>query len=118
MENKTTKKILIVEDEKDTVEMITTLLELEGYQVYSVFSGTEAMRFLETRRQSVPESETPVDLILLDIVLGNEDGRDVCQKIKGDEEMKFIPVVMLTVRSSLRDKMLELNLTLYKGMYR
>jgi DNA-binding NtrC family response regulator len=110
MENKATKKILIVEDEKDTVEMITTLLELEGYQVFSVFSGTEAMRFLETRRQVTPESETPVDLILLDIMLGDEDGRDVCQKIKGDEEMRFIPVVMLTIRSSLQDKINTLNI--------
>ncbi len=110
MENKTTKKILIVEDEKDTVEMITALLELEGYQVFSASSGTEAMRFLETRRQVTPESETPVDLILLDIMLGHEDGRDVCQKIKGDEEMRFIPVVMLTVRSSLQDKINTLNI--------
>jgi DNA-binding NtrC family response regulator len=110
MENKTTKKILIVEDEKDTVEMITALLELEGYQVFSASSGTEAMRFLETRRQVTPESETPVDLILLDIMLGDEDGRDVCQKIKGDEEMRFIPVVMLTVRSSLQDKIDTLNI--------
>ena len=110
MENKTTKKILIVEDEKDTVEMITTLLELEGYQVFSAFTGTEAMRFLETRRQVTPESETPVDLILLDIMLGDEDGRDVCQKIKGDEEMRFIPVIMLTVRSSLQDKINTLNI--------
>jgi DNA-binding NtrC family response regulator len=110
MENKTTKKILIVEDEKDTVEMITALLELEGYQVFSASSGTEAMRFLETRRQVTPESETPVDLILLDIMLGDEDGRDVCQKIKGDEELRFIPVVMLTVRSSLQDKIDTLNI--------
>ena len=110
MENREAKKILVVEDEKDTVEMITTLLELEGYQVFSAASGTEAMGFLETRRQMIPESETPVDLILLDIVLGDEDGRDVCQKIKGDEEMKFIPVVMLTVRSSLQDKINTLNI--------
>jgi DNA-binding NtrC family response regulator len=110
MENREAKKILVVEDQKDTVEMITTLLELEGYQVFSAPSGTEAMGFLETRRQMIPESETPVDLILLDIVLGDEDGRDVCQKIKGDEEMKFIPVVMLTVRSSLQDKINTLNI--------
>jgi DNA-binding NtrC family response regulator len=110
MENREAKKILVVEDEKDTVEMITTLLELEGYQVFSAASGTEAMGFLETRRQMTPESETPVDLILLDIVLGDEDGRDICQKIKRDEEMKFIPVVMLTVRSSLQDKINTLNI--------
>jgi len=104
------KKILIVDDEKDTVEMITTLLELEGYQVFSASSGTEAMRFLETRRQRAPESETPVDLILLDILLGDEDGRDICRKVKEDEEMRFIPIIMLTVRSSLQDKINSLNI--------
>jgi DNA-binding NtrC family response regulator len=110
MEHRETKKILIVDDEKDTVEMITTLLESEGYQVFSVPSGTEAMRFLETRRQGVLECETPVDLILLDILLGDEDGRDICRKVKEDEEMKFIPIIMLTVRSSLRDKINSLNI--------
>jgi DNA-binding NtrC family response regulator len=110
MQNREAKKILIVEDDKDTVEMITTLLELEGYQVFSASSETEAMRLLETKRQTTPESETPVDLILLDIVLGEEDGRDICRKIKGDEELKFIPVVMLTVRSSLQDKINTLNI--------
>jgi DNA-binding NtrC family response regulator len=110
MEKREAKKILIVDDEKDTVEMITTLLNLEGYQVFSSFSGTEAMRFLETKRQMAPESETPVDLILLDILLGDEDGRDICLKLKGDEEMRFIPIIMLTVRSSLQDKIDSLNI--------
>jgi DNA-binding NtrC family response regulator len=110
MENRKPKKIFIVEDEKDAVEMITTLLELEGYQVFSAPSGTEAMRFLETRRQRAPESETPVDLILLDILLGDEDGRDICRKVKEDEEMRFIPIIMLTVRSSLQDKINSLNI--------
>jgi DNA-binding NtrC family response regulator len=110
MEHREKKKILIVDDEKETVEMITTLLELEGYQVFSVPSGTEAMRFLETRRQGVPASETPVDLILLDILLGDEDGRDMCRKVKEDEEMRFVPIIMLTVRSSLRDKINSLNI--------
>jgi DNA-binding NtrC family response regulator len=110
MEKREAKKILIVDDEKDTVEMITTLLNLEGYQVFSSFSGTEAMRFLETKRQMAPESETPVDLILLDILLGDEDGRDICLKLKGDEEMRFIPIIMLTVRSSLQDKINSLDI--------
>jgi DNA-binding NtrC family response regulator len=107
---KTAKKILLVDDEKDTVEMITALLQIEGYQVFSAFSGEETMRFLETRRQQAPESETPVDLILLDIMLRDEDGREICQKIKGDEEWKFIPVIILTVRSSLQDKLSSLHL--------
>jgi len=104
------KKILVVDDEKDTVEMITALLELEGYRVLPAFSGDEAMRILETESQKVPESETPVDLILLDILLGDTDGRDICLKIKEDEKLKFIPVIILTVRSSLQDKINSLNL--------
>jgi len=104
------KKILVVDDEKDTVEMITALLESEAYQVLPAFSGEEAMRILEAEGQKAPESETPVDLILLDILLGDRDGRDICLKIKEDEKLKFIPVIILTVRSSLQDKITSLNL--------
>ncbi len=110
MEERRSKRILVVDDEKDTVEMITTLLELEGYKVFPAFSGVEAMRFLEVERQGASEVETPVDLIFLDVMLGDEDGRDICRKIKEDEKMKFIPVIILTVRSSLQDKIDTLNL--------
>lgn len=99
-----------MDNEEDTVEMITNLLELEGYRVFPAHSGAEAMKFLEIERQSDFEVETPVDLILLDVLLGDEDGRDICRKIKEDEKMKFIPVIILTVRSSLRDKIDTLNL--------
>ncbi|NWF93414.1 MAG: sigma-54-dependent Fis family transcriptional regulator [Syntrophaceae bacterium] len=104
------KKILVVDDEKETVEMIRALLELEGYRVFSALSGAEAMRFLEVELRTSPRGETPVDLILLDVMLGDEDGRDLCRKIKEDEKMKFIPVIILTVRSSLQDKIDTLNL--------
>ena len=110
MEKQQPPKILIVDDEKDTVDMITTLLELEGYKVFSAASGTEAIRFLERERQRTPEFETPVDLILLDIVMGDSDGREICRRIKGDEELKFIPVIILTVRTSLEDKIQSLNI--------
>jgi DNA-binding NtrC family response regulator len=68
------------------------------------------MRILEVESQKVPESKTPVDLILLDILLGDVDGRDICLKIKEDEKLKFIPVIILTVRSSLQDKIDSLDL--------
>ena len=110
MQDREMKKILVVDDERDTVEMIAALLELEGFQVLPAFSGDEAMKILEAESQKVPESETPVDLILLDILLGDTDGRDVCLKIKEDERLKFIPVIILTVRSSLQDKINSLNL--------
>jgi len=110
MEKQVAPKILIVDDERDTVDMIRTLLELEGFQIFSAASGEEAIGFLERERQRSPEFETPVDLILLDIVLGDSDGRDICRKIKGDEELKFIPVIILTVRTSLQDKIQSLNI--------
>ncbi len=110
MENREVKKILLVDDEKDTVDMITTLLELEGYKVFSALSGVEAMRLLGMEKQKALESETPVDLILLDVMLGNEDGREICRRIKEDEKLRFIPVIILTVRSSLQDKINGLNL--------
>jgi DNA-binding NtrC family response regulator len=110
MERQGAKRILVVDDEKDTVEMITTLLKLEGYEVYPAFSGLEMMRFLEMEKERGSEAETPVDLILLDIMLGDEDGREICRKIKGDDQMKFIPVIILTVRSGLQDKIDALNL--------
>ena len=104
------RRILVVDDEKDTVEMITALLDLEGFEVLPALSGDEAMRILEGESQKVPDSETPVDLILLDILLGDADGREICLKIKEDEKLKFIPVIILTVRSSLQDKIHSLNL--------
>ncbi|MGZ3613655.1 MAG: sigma-54-dependent transcriptional regulator [Thermodesulfobacteriota bacterium] len=110
MKDKEMKRILVIDDETDTVQMITALLESEGYRVFSALSGDDAMRIVELEGQKVPESETPVDLILLDILLGDVDGRDICLKIKEDERLKFIPVIILTVRSSLRDKINSLNL--------
>ena len=110
MKEKEPKKILVIDDEKDTVGMITVLLNLEGFQVLPALSGDEAMRILEVESQKVPESDTPVDLILLDILLGDVDGREICLKIKEDERLKFIPVIILTVRSSLQDKIHSLNL--------
>jgi DNA-binding NtrC family response regulator len=110
MGDKKARRILIVDDEKDTVEMIVTLLNLEGYEVSTAFSGAEAMKFLEAERPGASDAETPIDLILLDVMLGDEDGRDFCRKIKQDEKLKFIPVIILTVRSSLQDKINALNL--------
>jgi DNA-binding NtrC family response regulator len=110
VEQRRPKRILVVDDERDTVEMITALLELEGYKVVSAFSGSEAMNILETEKRKFSEEDEPVDLILLDVMLGDEDGRNICQRIKEDDLLRFVPVIILTVRSSLQDKLNGLNL--------
>lgn len=110
MEERRPKRILVVDDERDTVEMITALLELEGYKVIPTFSGSEAMDLLEAEKRKFSEEDGPVDLILLDVMLGDEDGRNICQRIKEDDLLRFVPVIILTVRATLQDKLNGLNL--------
>lgn len=110
MEERRPKRILVVDDERDTVEMITALLELEGYKVVSAFSGSEAMDLLEAEKRKSSEEDGLVDLILLDVMLGDEDGRNICQRIKEDDLLRFVPVIILTVRANLQDKLNGLNL--------
>jgi len=109
MEKKKSKKILVVDDERDTVEMIATLLELEGYSILSASSVGEALAILETGKRGALEDDSPVDLVLLDLMLGETDGLEICRRIKEDDRLKFIPVIILTVRSSLDDKLHGLN---------
>ncbi len=110
MENRRPRKILLIDDEKDTIGMITALLTMEGYEVLSALTGAEADRILELKKRQTLDYETPVDLVLLDVMLGDTDGLDICRKIKEDDHLKFIPVIILTVRSSLQDKITGLNI--------
>jgi DNA-binding response OmpR family regulator len=78
------KKILIIEDEKDLAEMYKEKLEIEGFQVFLAESIEEGLK--------VTKKEKP-DLILLDILLGEENGISFLKKQKKDKEIFEIPVV-------------------------
>lgn len=84
------KKILIVEDEKDIIELIGFNLKREGYDVISTYSGEEGLK------KAI--SELPA-LILLDIMLPGMNGLDVCRALKSNEKTRHIPIVMLTARN-------------------
>jgi adenylate cyclase len=86
------KKILVVDDNVDNVELLRAQLRLAGYQVTTALSGEEALQKVER--------EFP-DLILLDIVMPGLDGYQVCARLKEDEATQFIPIVMIT---ALREK--------------
>ena len=86
------KTILLVEDDVFVSDIYQTKLGQEGFEVVVAENGMEAMKKLET---VVP------DLILLDIIMPYMDGMEVLQKIKGKEEWKNIPVILL---SNLSDK--------------
>lgn len=89
------KKILIVDDEVDVVEVVEMLLETEGYKVLKAYNGKEALDMLET---VVP------DLVILDIMMPEIDGVEVCRRMRDMEEMSDIPIVMFSAKLSAIDK--------------
>lgn len=88
------KKILIVEDEESLLKLESILLTSKGYQVEGVADGRAA---LEAIKNHAP------DLVLLDIMLPEIDGFEVCRRIKEDPATKHIPVIMLTAKKSRED---------------
>ncbi len=85
----TRKRILVVEDEQDIAEMIAYNLEREGFQVESAHSGEEGL--------SKAKADHP-DLVVLDIMLPEMNGLDVCRALRSDRATQGIPIVMLTAR--------------------
>ena len=88
------KKILIVEDEESLLKLESILLTSRGYEVKGVADGQAALDILPSMKP---------DLVLLDIMLPEIDGFEVCRQIKGSEATKHIPVIMLTAKKSRED---------------
>lgn len=95
------EKILIIEDEKDIVEMIQYNLKKEGYKTVPLFSGANAL--------SLARRERP-DLIILDLMLPDTDGFEVCRAFKSNEITAKVPIIMLTAKSQEADKVAGLEL--------
>jgi len=93
-------KILIVDDEKTIVEAVKYNLDKAGFRTIVVSDGPKALEFA---RQEEP------DLILLDWMLPEMDGLAVCRMLKQETKTKHIPVIMLTVKSEERDKVMGLE---------
>jgi two-component system NtrC family sensor kinase len=92
----TNKRILIVEDEKLTVEMLTYPLEQEGFEIVSAADGEEGL--LKAYRDKP-------SLIILDIMLPKLNGIEVCKRLKNDFRTKNIPLIMLTCRDDMDFKL-------------
>ena len=88
------KKILIVDDEIDLVEMLTIRLEANNYQVIFSADGQDG---LDKARTEKP------DLIILDLMLPKIDGYKVCRMLKFDEKYKQIPIILFTARAQESD---------------
>ena len=88
------KKIMVVDDSEDIVELIKVILEYEKFEVIPAYSGIECLDILEN---NIP------DLILLDIMMNPIDGWETLRRIKKNENFKNIPVSMLTVNKITQD---------------
>lgn len=89
------RKILVIDDHPETVRLIELTLRRHGYEVSGAGSGTEGL--------AVAESEPP-DLVLLDVMMPDMDGHTVCRKMREDETLRDVPVIMFSARSQVRDK--------------
>lgn len=95
------KKILIVDDEKDILDLLEFNLEAEGYKTISAKDGEEAIE------KAVKKNP---DLILLDIMLPKKDGWEVLREIRSTKETATIPVIFLTAKDSEIDEVVGLEL--------
>lgn len=95
------QRVVIIEDEKDIVELVTYNLRKEGFDVHSFARGKEG---LENLRHKTP------DLVLLDILLPDLDGFEICRRLRADERLRAVPVIFLTARGEEIDRVLGLEL--------
>jgi len=90
------QKILIIEDDKDIVYILKSILELEGYQISFALDGKEGL--LMAKR------EIPA-IIILDLILPDMDGYEICKEIKKDLAFEKTHIVMITAKSGTRDEL-------------
>lgn len=88
------RKIIIVDDDRETREMLTLALELEGYEVSQATNG---LRLISTLHVDRP------DLILLDVMMSWIDGFELCRSIKKNEEFRDIPVIFISAKKTQAD---------------
>ena len=91
------KKILVVDDEADLVEMVAMRLEASNFEVIKAYDGSMG---LDMARNELP------DLIVLDLMLPKIDGYKICRMLKFDEKYKHIPIILFTAKAQDTDKKL------------
>lgn len=94
-------RILIIEDDKDIVELVRYNLDKEGYQTVSSGDGATGLAQIK---------KTPPDLLILDLMLPKLSGLEVCKEIRRQEKLNRLPILMLTARGEEADRVVGLEL--------
>ncbi|MBA5865802.1 MAG: response regulator [Nitrospira sp. CR1.3] len=95
------RKILIVEDEKDILHLVKLYLDKEGFRTVTAATGTDGLKCVK--------QEKP-DLIVLDLMLPEIDGLEVCKRLRSAPETAMIPIIMLTAKAEESDTVIGLEL--------
>ncbi|MCX7641411.1 MAG: response regulator [Elusimicrobiales bacterium] len=94
------KKIVIVEDSKQTVDILSEILRREGYEVEVAYDGIEGYRIIKKIKP---------DLILLDLLLPKISGFDICLKVSQDEQMRKTPIIILSTLATDKETFKKLK---------
>jgi DNA-binding response OmpR family regulator len=94
-ESQRTAHVMVVDDDPDTVVILSRHVQREGYTVIKASSGRECLRLLR---------EHTVDIILLDLMMPEVDGFDVCRALKANPATADIPIIMITARDDLEGR--------------
>ncbi|NGZ11413.1 MAG: response regulator transcription factor [Nitrospira sp. LK70] len=95
------KKILIVEDEQDILQLVKHYLEKEGFRPVTAMSGLEALKKVK---------EEKPDLVVLDLMLPEMDGLEVCKRLRSVPDTAMLPILMLTAKAEESDTIVGLEL--------
>jgi two-component system, OmpR family, alkaline phosphatase synthesis response regulator PhoP len=95
------KRILVVEDDRDISELICYNLKREGYDMSAVFSGDKALEYA---------LKIKPDLVILDLMLPEVDGLEICRQLKQEQLLKNIPIIILTAKSEEADVVVGLQM--------
>ena len=94
-------RVVIIEDERDIVELVRYNFRKEGFEVESFGRGREGLDFLR---------RNPVDVVLLDILLPDDDGFNICRRLRADDRLRALPVIFLTAKGEEVDRVLGLEI--------
>jgi len=95
------KKILVVEDDRNISKLIVYNLQSEHYDANCLYDGSQVVEFVRTSRP---------DLIILDLMLPEVDGLEICHTLKNDQATKGIPIIMLTAKGEEMDMVVGLQM--------
>lgn len=99
--DKKQRKIVCIEDDAAMIELVTLILKSKGFEILGATSGPEGLELIAAHRP---------DLVLLDLMMPDMGGWDVYQRMKADEFMRTVPVIVVTAKAQTIDKVLGLNI--------